>query len=123
MRKPTVLDWLGATVLWFGVSVAAGVFVSEGIGAPEELGVSLFVAMFAGGIAGARIWWLRRPEAGQVGLTTGEANLTRMEDVEMRLAELDTLHARVAELEERLDFSERLLVSGGARQGQERPHA
>jgi hypothetical protein len=34
----------------------------------------------------------------------------RSAEVEGRLAELETLHARVAELEERVDFSERLLV-------------
>lgn len=35
----------------------------------------------------------------------------RLADVEGRLAELETLHARVAELEERVDFSERMLAS------------
>jgi hypothetical protein len=34
----------------------------------------------------------------------------RMSDVEARLAELETLQSRVAELEERVDFSERLLA-------------
>lgn len=44
------------------------------------------------------------------GLTTGEVHLERMEELEQRVAEVEILHARVAELEERLDFSERLLV-------------
>lgn len=34
----------------------------------------------------------------------------RLADVEGRLAELEALHARVAELEERVDFAERLLA-------------
>jgi hypothetical protein len=34
----------------------------------------------------------------------------RMSDVEARLAELETLQSRVAELEDRVDFSERLLA-------------
>jgi hypothetical protein len=33
-----------------------------------------------------------------------------VEQLQMRLAEVDTLHARLAELEERVDFTERLLA-------------
>ena len=33
-------------------------------------------------------------------------------DLQHRLADVDTLHARVGELEERLDFAERLLTRG-----------
>jgi tetrahydromethanopterin S-methyltransferase subunit G len=33
-----------------------------------------------------------------------------LEQVQQRLAEVDALHGRVAELEERLDFTERLLA-------------
>jgi hypothetical protein len=33
-----------------------------------------------------------------------------VEQLQMRLTEVDTLHARVAELEERVDFTERLLA-------------
>jgi hypothetical protein len=39
----------------------------------------------------------------------------RMADVEARLAELEALQHRVAELEERVDFSERLLAAGQQR--------
>jgi hypothetical protein len=35
-----------------------------------------------------------------------------LEQVQQRLGEVDSLHARVAELEERLDFAERLLARG-----------
>jgi hypothetical protein len=37
----------------------------------------------------------------------------RLGDVEARMAELEALHARVAELEERVDFSERMLARQG----------
>lgn len=40
----------------------------------------------------------------------------RLADVEGRLAELEALHARVAELEERVDFSERLLADPAQRE-------
>jgi hypothetical protein len=35
----------------------------------------------------------------------------------MRLAEVDTLHARITELEERVDFTERLLAQAHDAQG------
>lgn len=57
--------------------------------------------------------WRRRralAAAPHEGLTTGEVQLERMEELEQRVAEVELLHTRVAELEERLDFSERLLV-------------
>jgi len=61
--------------------------------------------------------WRRRralAQRPQEGLTTGEVHLERMEELEQRVAEVEILHARVAELEERLDFSERLLVQAQA---------
>lgn len=115
MREPKWYDWLGATAIWGLVATFTGVFLSEGLGAPEEFGVMTFMAMFVGGVAGARIWWLRRPASETEGLTTGEVQLTRIEELEARVADLETSHARLAELEDRLDFSERLLARHGER--------
>ena len=42
--------------------------------------------------------------------TTGEVAAFRQEELEARLAELELNQQRVAELEERLDFAERLLA-------------
>jgi hypothetical protein len=42
--------------------------------------------------------------------TTGEAAALRQQELEARLAELELNQHRVAELEERLDFAERLLA-------------
>ena len=42
--------------------------------------------------------------------TTGELAAERMAELETRLNEMDQLHDRVQELEERLDFAERLLA-------------
>ena len=42
--------------------------------------------------------------------TTGELAADRMADLEARVGEMDMLHDRVQELEERLDFAERLLA-------------
>ena len=43
-----------------------------------------------------------------------ETDPLRLEEVEHRLAEIDGLHSRVVELEERLDFAERLLAEQAA---------
>ncbi len=42
--------------------------------------------------------------------STGEFTLERVDEIEERLRDVDQLHNRVLELEERLDFAERLLA-------------
>lgn len=61
-----------------------------------------------------RRFGLRRSSAG--GLTTGEMAAERLAELELRMAELEAGQARVAELEERLDFAERLLAQPPADQ-------
>jgi hypothetical protein len=56
----------------------------------------------------------RRAPAQPVGLTSGEMTAQRLEEMEQRLGELEGAQARVAELEERLDFAERLLARADA---------
>ena len=50
--------------------------------------------------------WARRLE----GAHRDEDSATRLDAVEQRLSELDAAQARVAELEERVDFAERILA-------------
>ena len=50
--------------------------------------------------------WARRLEHGN----RDEYSSARLDAVEQRLGELDAAQARVAELEERLDFAERILA-------------
>lgn len=121
MREPRWYDWFGATVVWGMVTTFTGVFLSEGLGAPEEVGVMTFLTLFVGGITAARVWWLRRPVGELEGLTTGEVHVARLEELEARVAELESVHPRIAELEDRLDFSERLLAARGDRPAVERP--
>ena len=59
-------------------------------------------------IAGKRA----EPETAKTGLSTGEMAAERITEVEARLAELESRQDRLLELEERLDFAERLLTSG-----------
>jgi len=50
----------------------------------------------------------------QVGLSSGEMAAERLAGLEQRMEELEAEQARVTELEERLDFAERLLATRDA---------
>jgi hypothetical protein len=52
----------------------------------------------------------RMAQQGTLGLTSGEMAAERFQDLENRIAELEGGQLRMAELEERLDFAERLLA-------------
>ena len=51
---------------------------------------------------------------GSAGLTTGEVAAERLAELELRVADLEAAQARVVELEERLDFAERMLAQSSA---------
>jgi hypothetical protein len=80
-----------------------------------------FALFLAVGAIGASFLWgpigqaLARKIAGRSkddGITTGEMAAERIADLEARLAELEAgSQARVAELEERLEFAERVIAS------------
>lgn len=53
---------------------------------------------------------LKRGPQGGLGEITGEVITDRLADLDTRLSEMDALNYRVHELEERLDFAERLLA-------------
>ncbi|NOT10115.1 MAG: hypothetical protein HOP28_18130, partial [Gemmatimonadales bacterium] len=93
---------VGVTVMLMSV-----VGISNG---PEELfpvmaTVSLVVLAVRRKIA------LKSGSTGHAGLTTGEMAAERVADLEERVAELESAQSRLFELEERLDFAERLLAS------------
>ncbi len=102
---------------WFEVAVHVGVTFLACVAADSllggldgEVGISL--------IAGSSLILLaiRRRKA-LAELPDSPASRARLEELEERLVELDQVHDRVAELEERLDFAERLL---GQQREQER---
>lgn len=106
------LDWF--EVLVHGaVTVAAGVAVDALLGGPvADLGM-------AGVIAGslALLGWRRRRA-----LTQGaEPGPERVAELEARLAEVEEAVHRVYELEERLDFTERLLTQAREREAARLP--
>jgi hypothetical protein len=93
-------------IIHIGVTLALMGFVGVSDG-PEELypvltGVSLLVLGVRRSIA------LRNSE--RRGLTTGEMTAERIAELEQRMLDLEAAQGRVAELEERLDFTERLLA-------------
>lgn len=81
---------------------------------PGNLGVVLSFKMVA--LSLLLFGWrrhraLKRGRDGEgLGLSSGEMAAARFDDVETRLAELESTHARIAELEDRLDFAERQLA-------------
>lgn len=104
MRSPRWYDWVVGAGIWtlmsFGVAVGF-----DASGAPDEAVVSIFLGLSLGGLAAARIWWLRRAPAlpapePREGITTGEMTAERLAEME----------ARIYELEERLELAERLLA-------------
>ncbi len=46
-------------------------------------------------------------------ITTGEVQMARLDEIEERLFDLDQSQGRLAELEDRVDFAERLLAQRG----------
>ncbi|MGE5926555.1 MAG: hypothetical protein ACM357_04325 [Gemmatimonadota bacterium] len=61
--------------------------------------------------------WARRIESR--GLDAGEVR-AELDDLRMRMQELESERTRVVELEERIDFAERLLTQGRERQEERR---
>lgn len=68
-----------------------------------------FVALLLGPIGKAVAKRIAGKNA--VGITTGEVNAERVGELEHRMADMELTQARIAELEERLDFAERMLAS------------
>ncbi len=63
-------------------------------------------------LAVRRRFALRRID--RTSLTTGEVMAERLAELEQRLGDLEAGQSRVAELEERLDFTERMLAQASA---------
>ncbi len=97
-------------IIHAGVTVCALGFVAVSNG-PDEV-YPLMTAASLLILAVRRSFALRR--RGETGEITGETPpaAVRIADLEQRVAELEAVQERVYELEERLDFSERLLAQG-----------
>ena len=85
---------------------AIGIFVDEP-GVHDEVVVFGFTGLSVLILAIRRYFALRR---GGVEETTGEVGARQVAELEMRVSDLESAQLRVMELEERLDFAERLLT-------------
>lgn len=111
LRRHLGLDGFDLTI-HVGVTVMLMLMVGISDG-PEEMlplitGASLVVL-------GIRRALVLRGDARR-GLTTGEMAAERIAELEQRVGELEAAQVQVAELEERLDFAERLLAQTSAEQ-------
>ncbi len=99
------LDWFDL-LIHVGITLALTAVAGTASVRHPETGVGLVIAVSLGVLAWRRQRALQRsPE-----MTTGEVAAERVYALEDRLAELEAQQARILELEERLDFAERMLV-------------
>lgn len=108
MKRLMGLDWLDVTIHVF-VTICVAVALSEGFHANEDVALPLVFGSSAILLAVRRQYALKKLAALE-GLSTGEMAAERIADLEARVADLEIAQGRVAELEERMDFSERLLT-------------
>jgi hypothetical protein len=106
-RRNIGLDWFD---LLLHVGTTMMLMVAVGVAGGEE---AIPVVATAGLVAlGVRRHFAMKRMAAvdREGLTSGQMAALRLEEIEQRLAELESVSGRLAELEERLDFAERLLA-------------
>jgi hypothetical protein len=106
LRRHLGIDGLDF-LIQFGITVMFMVAGSSIVvaGGHDEVPVALIGAASLGILA-----WRRKRGLAQMGSDTGEVQLDRIQELEQRMAELEHQQGRVLELEERLDFTERLLT-------------
>jgi len=106
---------LGLDGFDLGLQAAITVVLLFWIGATNsehdtQIGIG-FVTTASLVVLGIRRHFALRRMPGAPGLTTGEVTADRLADLEQRMAELEVAQERIIELEERLDFAERLLAA------------
>lgn len=98
---------------WFDVFLHAGVtamlMAFVGMQGDEEV-IPAVIAASLIALGFRRHFALKRAPADPEGLSSGQMAALRFEELEQRMADLEHAQSRVAELEERLDFTERLLA-------------
>jgi hypothetical protein len=100
------LDWFDVGIHAF-VTLCLAIALGESSGSKDDIVIPLVLGSSAVVFAIRRKFALRRlPPV----ITTGEVEAARLDEVEQRMAEVDLLEARLAELENRVEFSERLLA-------------
>lgn len=111
MSSSLIKRWLGIggvdLVIQAVLTICAiGIFIDQP-GTQEEVVVFGFTGLSVLILAVRRYFALRR---GGIEESTGEVATRQMAELEMRVSELESAQLRVLELEERVDFAERLLT-------------
>ncbi len=105
---------IGMDAVDLGIQALVTLFLAVAVSGSDPRAAELVVPMIVA--TSLVVFGVRRKvglrRLGRPGPTTGEVEAMRMEDLEQRVADLELVHERLAELEERMDFSERLLASG-----------
>ena len=106
-RSPFGIDWID---LLIQVSITAMFMVIadsifSGLGRVSDGALSAVVLVSLGVLG-----WRRKKVLERRGPDTDPGTPNRLYELEGRVADLEAAHARVLELEERLDFAERLLT-------------
>lgn len=114
MNGPTRFDWQGH-LLGLLAAGAVGWFFEATNAFRGDANWAGPLAVYLLGATGLHV--IRRLRMGggeRAGLTTGEMHAERLTEAEARLDQVEAAHARINELEERLEFAERLLASGSS---------
>ena len=106
IKRHIGLDWFDLLV-HIGITAMVMVVIATASRGPDADGP---IAATVGISLGVLAWRSNRAMKNRPPETTGEVQLERMAILEDRMAELEQVQNRVMELEERLDFTERLLV-------------
>lgn len=106
LKSSLGLDWFDL-LIHVGITVMLMVVASTATsGGREEVPISLVVA----GSLGLLAWRRQRAVRRGIVVASGEYQSERVAELEHRVAQLEAEQGRVLELEERLDFAERLLA-------------
>ncbi len=104
--------WLGIDGVDFliqaGITMCIAVVLSSINRQHEDMMIGAVFAGSLGVLAWRRHWARKRGALGSPAAPSGEYNL----DLEHRVADLEAAQQRIYELEERVDFAERLLAQG-----------
>ena len=107
VEQATGMSWFDVGLHLF-VTICLTAVMAQWSPPDEDIIIPLCLAGSAALFGVRRHFALRRLGSG--GLNTGEVESMRVEDLEARVADLELGAVRVVELEERLDFAERLLA-------------
>jgi hypothetical protein len=106
IKRHLGLDWFDL-LIHVGITGMFMVIVDSASTGPGSDGAIAAVVAVSMGILA---WRRARALRGRPPITTGEVQADRLAQLEDRVADLEQAQGRVLELEERLDFTERLLV-------------